>query len=474
MSKTGLVVIGSVQTEAMRVARAVRGLGVYCEIAPAYTSAELLRKKQPMGLLFVGEEALLQEDSLLSLSVPVLCMGACSRALIRLCKGSIGSVAISDKLKTVPFLPHTLFKDTDGGPRQIRSACYLDLPEKWKVLSGVDGVPMAFCDSEDRLFGVQFSMESNDYDCLRMLANFALQICGCPKIWSMDRYARETVAFLREKVQDRPVALLLSGGVDSAVCAALAKRAVGSQLHCYYIHTGLSRSLHSEENLLSIEKALSLSIHRIEAQSRIFEKLHGVRDAEKKREVVEKTIARVFEEEIASLNQPLVIGSEIYEDEAVISPQDAALHPVHILFKNEVRELCSLLGLPEEVGKSPSFPTSGLALRCLGEVTPQRIACLRTADEILSEEIHKAQLDRHLTQYCAILFLVWVEQDHDYHNCILLYATQSRTRENEPKVYRMPYEVLEKVTQRIYAQLPGVSRVMYDLTGNLQSGLEWE
>jgi GMP synthase (glutamine-hydrolysing) len=496
------------------IARRLRELRVYCEIHPPGVDLETVRRFGPAGLVLSGGPASVLEPGapdadpgLLELGCPVL--GVCygEQWLVQRLGGVVERGETREYgralLKLVAEDP--LFADLDGGAEipvwMSHGDRVLRLPPGFRVLGTSPGSPFAAIRHAERpLWGIQFHPEvAHTEGGTRMLANFAHGICGCGSSWTMEAFVEESVRSIRERIGGGRALCGLSGGVDSAVAAALVHRAIGDRLTCLFVDHGLLREGEREEVERSFREHLGIPLVTVDAGRRFLEALRGVEDPERKRRVVGRLFVEVFEEEAARLGRVefLVQGTlypDVIESTSVRGPSAtikthhnvgglpermrlALVEPLRELFKDEVRELGRRLGLPEAVVGRHPFPGPGLAIRVLGEVTPEALAHLRRADAILVEEIRAAGLYQGIWQALAVWLpvrSVGVMGDaRTYENVVALRCVTSVDAMTADWA-RLPHTVLERISSRITNEVPGVNRVVYDISSKPPSTIEWE
>ena len=376
-----------------------------------------------------------------------------------------------------------------------------EMPRGFGTMAHTDHSPVAAMkDEKRRFFGVQFHPEvvhtpRGD----EMLGNFIFNVCGCKPTWTMAGFIETEIASIKEKVGAGKVICALSGGVDSSVVAVLIHKAIGDQLHCVFVNNGLLRKGEAEKVVNLFTRHFKINLDYVDASARFLEKLTGVSDPEKKRKIIGNEFIYLFEEEADKLGQvdylaqgtlyPDVIESvSIKGPSAVIKSHHNVgglpermnlklLEPVRELFKDEVRLLGKELGMPDEVVHRQPFPGPGLAIRCIGELTAEKLEILREADAIVLEEIRKAGLYRDIWQSFAVLLpvrTVGVMGDaRTYDFTVALRAVNSLDGMTADWV-KLPYELLGTISSRIINEVKGVNRVVYDISQKPPATIEWE
>ncbi|MDG2335794.1 MAG: glutamine-hydrolyzing GMP synthase [Myxococcota bacterium] len=496
------------------IARRVRELHVYCEIHPSDLALEAVKDFAPTGIILSGgPSSVLDADSpdldpaILELGRPVL--GICY-GLQLLVKQLGGRVEAADdreygrahlKLEREDRLFDGVMSDREHVVWMSHGDRVLDLPEGFEVIASSGHSPFAAVRSCDTpIWGLQFHPEVAHTDGgLRLLENFVVGICGCEASWTMDAFIDESVAAIKAQVGDGSVICGLSGGVDSSVAAALVHRAVGEQLTCIFVDHGLMRENERAEVEDLFREALGVQLISVDASERFLGALAGVSDPEKKRRIIGGLFIEVFEEEAARLGgagylvqgtlYPDVIESVSVKGASVTIkthhnvgglPEDMQLElvePLRELFKDEVREVGRALGLPERaVGRHP-FPGPGLAIRIMGEVSPERLDPLRRADAIMTEEIRRAGLYDSIWQ-ALVVFLpvnsVGVMGDaRTYENAVAVRCVTSADAMTADFAH-VPWEVLGRISNRIINEVKGINRVVYDISSKPPATIEWE
>ena len=496
------------------IARRVRELHVYCEIHPSDLSLESIREFAPSGIILSGgPSSVLDSDSpdldpgIFELGQPILgiCYGL--QLLVQRLGGRVESADDREygrahlKVEREDELLEGAIGDSDHVVWMSHGDRVLELPAGFEVIASSGHSPFAAVRSCDApIWGLQFHPEvAHTEGGLRILQNFVLGISGCEPDWTMDAFIEDTVAAIRTQVGEGSVICGLSGGVDSSVAAALVHRAVGDQLTCIFVDHGLMRENERAEVEDLFREALGIKLISVDAEERFLSALAGVSDPEKKRRIIGGLFIDVFEEEAARLGgaeflvqgtlYPDVIESVSVKGASVTIkthhnvgglPEDMQLElvePLRELFKDEVREVGRALGLPDRaVGRHP-FPGPGLAIRIMGEVSPERLAPLRRADAIMNEEIRRAGLYDSIWQ-ALVVFLpvnsVGVMGDaRTYENAVAIRCVTSADAMTADFAH-VPWEVLGLISNRIINEVKGINRVVYDISSKPPATIEWE
>ena len=499
---------------AQLIARRVREAHVYSEIVPHDVTAAELAARHPAGIILSGGPRSVHVDGAPSLDpavyasgVPVLgiCYGAQLIALqlggmvTRTGQGEYGRTALALASAGGPQSP--LF--TKVPPRfdtwMSHSDSITAVPPGFRATASTEEVPVAALEDPDRrIYGVQFHPEvAHTYGGQDILKGFLYDVCECRPLWTMTSVIEASVSAIRLQVGGERVICGLSGGVDSAVAAALVHKAVGDQLTCVFVDTGLLRAGEADQVEETFRQQFNIDLVHVKAADRFLDALEDEVDPERKRKLIGETFIRVFEETASDLGDArFLVQGTLYPDIIESGTRDAArikshhnvgglpedmdfelVEPLRNLFKDEVRAVGEELGLPEEIVWRQPFPGPGLAVRIIGEVTPERLEVLRAADAIVTEEIRRAGLYRELWQSFAVLPVVRtvgvMGDERTYAHPIIIRAVTSDDAMTADWA-RLPYDVLERLSSRIINEVPGVNRVAYDITSKPPGTIEWE
>lgn len=510
MKKNEMILVldcGSMYTQ--QIARKIREMGVFSSILPWDAPIEKIKELEPKGIIVSGHNKRVLEsgtpklsECLFELGLPLLGVGYGAKLFVEKLGGEIEQGACEEYHRTLVRVerPHALFDNIPG-----HISVYMDDQEHIaSIPHGCNATahdenknPVAFQCSDIPVAGVLFHPEvSQTENGFRVLKNFVMGICNCAGDWKLGEWISKEVASIREKVGSGRVVAGLSGGVDSTVAAVLTSRAVGQQLECIFVDHGLLRKDEAKQ-VLDTYKQLELNVHFVDASQQFLEALKGVTDPERKRKIIGELFVRVFEAKAAELGgadwllqgtiYPDVIESGTSANETIKShhnvgglPEDIKfklLEPLVDLFKSEVREIGALMGVPDHFLSRHPFPGPGLGVRCLGELTKERLDTLREADAIFIEEIRKAGLYKEIWQAFCVLIptrsVGVVGVNRTYGETIAIRAVNSQDAMTAEWV-RLPWEVVDIVSRRIGQEVSGVTRVVLDVSNKPPATIEWE
>jgi GMP synthase (glutamine-hydrolysing) len=499
---------------AQLIARRVRELNVFSEIVPASVSAADVASREPLAIVLSGGPKSVHVDGaprldpdVYDLGVPILgiCYGA--QLIAHQLGGVVGRSSRGEYGRAL--MTHTgesLVLPIDApATHEVWMSHFdaiTDVPDGFVATASTADAPVAVLEHDERrIYGVQFHPEvMHSPFGMKTMARFLHERAGIEPDWTMGSVIDEQVGAIRELVGNGRAICGLSGGVDSSVAAMLVHRAIGHQLTCVYVDTGLMRKGESEQVVETFRRTMGIELIHVDAGDRFFDRLAGVVDPEDKRKIIGELFVRIFEENSGGLTDAaFLVQGTLYPDliesggvdgtASVIKshhnvgglPADMTLQliePLRDLFKDEVRKLGHELGLPDEIVWRQPFPGPGLGVRILGEVTRQSVATLRQADAIVREELAAAGLERSIWQSFAVLAAdvrsVGVMGDErTYGHPVIVRAVTSDDAMTADWA-RLPYDVLETISQRIVNEVAGVNRVAYDVTSKPPGTIEWE
>ncbi|MEE3333388.1 MAG: glutamine-hydrolyzing GMP synthase [Ruminococcus sp.] len=493
------------------IARRVRDNNVFAEIKPYTTPIEEIKKENYKGIIFTGGPNSVYDMSsphydkeILELGVPVLgiCYGC---QLICYMKGGRVETAVTSEYGKIDVKvdkkDSLLFKNIPDSVVWMSHTDYIsEPPAGFEITSHSADCPCASMENaDDKLYAVQFHPEvtHTEYG-NELLKNFIFNICGCTGEWKMEGFIEKTVEALRSQIGDKKVVLGLSGGVDSSVAAALLSKAVGSQLTCVFVDQGLMRKDEGDFVENTFTRLFDMKFVRVNCGDEFISKLKGFTDPEDKRKIIGTEFYKVFWNKVREeADGGFFAQGTIYPDciesgkgdadkikthhNKVKMPEDikfdGIIEPLSDLFKDEVRRVGELLGIPKELVWRQPFPGPGLGVRIIGEITKEKIRVLQEADAVFRDEIKKSGIENELSQYFAVLpdiRTVGVMGDHRTYDHLIAIRAVTTDDFMTADFARIPYDVLARVSSRIINEVDNVNRVVYDITSKPPGTVEWE
>jgi GMP synthase (glutamine-hydrolysing) len=494
------------------IARRIREGKVYSEIFPFNASIDKIRHFRPKGIILSGgpssvyeEGAPMPDMEIFSLGVPVLGICYGMQLMAHKLGGKVAKAARREYGRAELFVDDDV--DLLGGLSQ-KTGVWMShgdrievLPGDFSVIGHTGNSPIAvMANRKKKFYALQFHPEVvHTEEGSRILRNFVSDICGCNPTWEMSSFIEWSVGDIRENVGGKKVICALSGGVDSSVVALLVHKAIGDNLTCIFVDNGLLRKAEAEKVKKTFVDHFHIKLVHVDARGRFLEKLKAVTDPEKKRKIIGNEFIAVFEDEARKIEgaeflaqgtlYPDVIESVSFKGpSAVIKSHHNVgglpevmklklIEPLRELFKDEVRILGEQLGLPEEICWRHPFPGPGLAIRCIGDITGQRLDILRDSDAIVLEEIKAAGLYREIWQAFAVVLpikSVGVMGDERTYESVVAVRAVTSVDGMTADWAQIPYAVLGKISNRIINEVKGVNRVVYDITSKPPGTIEWE
>ena len=492
------------------IARRIRELGVYSEVLPFNTPLEEIFAKNPVGIILSGgpssvnaENAHLVDKALFEKNIPILGICYGMQLTTHLLGGKVkkGEKGEYGKAKFEIQKSNALLSGISRFSTVWMS--HFDeveiAPEGFQINGNTD-VISAISDESKKIYCVQFHPEvSHTEEGSRMIENFVFNICNAPKNWKLTNYIDKTVAEIREKVGNQKVILGLSGGVDSSVAAVLIHKAIGDQLTCIFVDTGLLRKNEAEKVMTNYGEHFHLHIKLIDASERFLNKLKGISEPEEKRKIIGNEFVAVFDEESHKIEGAKFLAQgtiypDVIESQSVKGPSAVIkshhnvgglpaemdfelLEPLRELFKDEVRKVGEELGIPHHLVHRHPFPGPGLGIRILGDVDAEKVRILQEADDIFIEELYKNNLYEKVSQAFVVLLpvkSVGVMGDERTYEYTAVVRSANTIDFMTATWSRLPYEFLDTVSNRIINEVRGINRVTYDISSKPPATIEWE
>ncbi|QQC72971.1 glutamine-hydrolyzing GMP synthase [Lactococcus garvieae] len=492
------------------IARRIREIGVFSELMSHKVTAQEIREINPLGIVLSGgpnsvydEGSFDIDPEIFELGLPILGICYGMQLISHKLGGKVESASESEygvapielKAKSELFAhtPETQDVLMSHGDRVV------EIPEGFHVVATSPNSPFAAVENTERnIYGIQFHPEvRHSVYGTDMLRNFALNICGAKGDWSMESFIDMQIEKIREQVGDKKVLLGLSGGVDSSVVGVLLQRAIGDQLTSIFVDHGFLRKGEGGQVMNMLGDKFGLNIIRVNAEERFMNKLAGVSDPEKKRKIIGNEFVYVFDDEASKLKDVKFLAQGTLYTDVIESGTDTAqtikshhnvgglpedmqfelIEPLNTLFKDEVRALGTELGMPDEIVWRQPFPGPGLAIRVMGDLTPEKIAVVRDSDAILREEIAAAGLDRDVWQYFTVntgVRSVGVMGDIRTYDYTLAIRAITSIDGMTAEFAKLPWDVLQKISVRIVNEVDHINRVVYDITSKPPATVEWE
>ena len=512
MHKNSIVILDFGSQYNQLIARRIREMGVYAEIVPFYTDLEDIKKMEPKGIILSGGPASVYADGAPTLPLEIFKMGI---PILGICYGMqlishlLGGEVKGSRKKEfgkaeliIDNKEFPIFKNVPENSQVWMSHGdhVTKLPNGFKQIAHTDSSISVMVNEEKTMYGVQFHPEvtHSEYG-KQLLSNFVFEVSGAEKNWSMSNYIETTINFIREKVGDKKVILALSGGVDSSVAAVLIHKAIGDQLNCFFVDTGLMRKDEAKKVMATYGEHFHMNIECVNAEERFLSKLAGVTDPETKRKIIGHEFIEIFDEQKKRFKDadflaqgtiyPDVIESQsIKGPSATIKshhnvgglPEDMEfelLEPLRELFKDEVRKVGRELGIPSHMIDRHPFPGPGLGIRILGEVTKEKADILREADDIFIEELRKENLYDKVSQAFVVLLpvkSVGVMGDERTYEYTAVLRSADTTDFMTATWSHLPYDFLGRVSNRIINEVRGINRLTYDISSKPPATIEWE
>ncbi len=501
------------------IARRIRELNVYCEVHPCDIDESFIKKFAPKGIILSGgPESVYEENTLkappiiFNMSIPILgiCYGMQTMAK------QLGGEVVSSNNREFGYselyeYSTNLFSDIKDGIKNNKPFIQvwmshgdkvIKIPNDFEIIATTESCPIAaMADIKRNFYGVQFHPEiTHTKQGLKIFKNFVVSICKCKQSWTMPNYAELEIERIRNLVGNEKVILALSGGVDSTVAGVLIEKAIGKNLSCIFVDTGLLRYNEAQQIMQNYKQNLGLDIIKIDAKETFYKELSGITDPEEKRKIIGRIFIEIFQHEASKIKDakwlaqgtiyPDIIesaGSKTQKSHNIKSHHNVGglpqslhlklLEPLRELFKDEVRNLGLNLGIPKSLIYRHPFPGPGLAVRILGEIKPQFVELLQKADNIFIDElIQNNYYDKVSQAFCVFLPIksVGVMGDGRTYDYVIALRAVETNDFMSANVANLPYDFITKIANRIINEVRGINRVVYDISGKPPATIEWE
>ncbi|MBP6408962.1 MAG: glutamine-hydrolyzing GMP synthase [Fusobacteriaceae bacterium] len=512
MHKKSIVILDFGSQYNQLIARRIREMGVYAEIVPYFTELSKIKEMEPAGIILSGGPASVYLDGAPTLSKEIYEIGV---PILGICYGMQlttqllgGTVERADKQEfgkaelVIDNKESRLFGDIPNGSQVWMSHGdhVTVLAPGFTQIAHTDSCIATMENIEKNIYGVQFHPEvTHSVDGTQILKNFVFKIAKAEANWSMGNYIEQTVKAIKEKVGNKKVILALSGGVDSSVAAVLIHKAIGDQLNCFFVDTGLMRKNEAEKVMSTYGEHFKMNIECVNAEERFLTKLAGVSDPEAKRKIIGNEFVEIFNEEALKFKDAdfLAQGTiypDVIESQSIKGPSATIkshhnvgglpehmkfelLEPLRELFKDEVRKVGRELGIPNHMIDRHPFPGPGLGIRILGEVTKEKADILREADDIFIEELRRDGLYEKVSQAFVVLLpvkSVGVMGDERTYEYTAVLRSADTIDFMTATWSQLPYEFLGRVSNRIINEVKGINRLTYDISSKPPATIEWE
>ena len=512
MHKNSIVILDFGSQYNQLIARRIREMGVYAEIVPYFTELDKIKAMEPAGIILSGGPASVYADGSPSLSVEIYnlgvpVLGICygMQLTTQLFGGVVESAGKKEFGKAELVLDNEkskLFVDVPNGSQAWMSHGdhVTTLANGFTQIAHTESCIAAMENVEKNIYGVQFHPEvTHSVYGTQILKNFVFEIAKAEANWSMGNYIETTVKAIKEKVGNKKVILALSGGVDSSVAAVLIHKAIGDQLNCFFVDTGLMRKNEAQKVMETYGEHFKMNIECVNAEERFLTKLAGVSDPEAKRKIIGNEFVEIFNEEALKFKDAdfLAQGTiypDVIESQSIKGPSATIkshhnvgglpehmkfelLEPLRELFKDEVRKVGRELGIPNHMIDRHPFPGPGLGIRILGEVNKEKADILREADDIFIEELRRDGLYEKVSQAFVVLLpvkSVGVMGDERTYEYTAVLRSADTTDFMTATWSHLPYEFLGRVSNRIINEVKGINRLTYDISSKPPATIEWE